>query len=364
MKYCPECGYKFPVENQFCQVEDLMTLQAAFEIYYEDLVDRKISSAKQELSRWNKHIRDYLGRFPLYNIHLQDLNRFKKQLKVRESTKYLILGTISRIYNRLIELEVYHGENPVKLKALKFKNPKQKRKRWLTIAQSEMLMDELAHKPDPAVYKMAAFALYAGLRIGEIHKLTWRNVDYAARKLVAIPTKDKNDPYKTRDIPYGSKLNKIIMQIYPYFSGQPDRLFFPVNFNYKQFYQAVDHLGFNNGVAPGDRINKISFHSLRHSFATHHILNGTDIKTVQYLMGHAELTSTIVYLKASAEEAKKAQEKLDELRHRPHTTYGDISPEAAGNALRSVIKKRPTILYNVGDFSKGKEAKNATPTTL
>jgi len=68
-----------------------------------------------------------------------------------------------------------------------------------------------------------------------------------------------------------------------------------------------------NAVPKAGRPKRITSHTLRYSFATHLLESGTDIRTVQNLLGHADVSTTMIYFHVMKRPGAGAPSPLDNL---------------------------------------------------
>lgn len=76
----------------------------------------------------------------------------------------------------------------------------------------------------------------------------------------------------------------------------------------RQAQKIINKIAWNAGIR-----KRVFCHALRSSFATHLLENGTDIRVIQELLGHSNLSTTERYTKVSTEQLKKVKSPLDNL---------------------------------------------------
>ena len=155
---------------------------------------------------------------------------------------------------------------------------------------------------------MVMLAYGAGLRVSEICKLRVDDID--GKRLLLHVRHSKRG--RERFVMLSPRLLATLRTYWkrsrprgPYlFPGRDPAKLFTREAVHKAIIQAVRRVGISKSVSP---------HTLRHSFATHLLDAGTDLRTLQVLLGHASLKSTMAYLHVSTARVQSIQSPLDTL---------------------------------------------------
>jgi len=175
--------------------------------------------------------------------------------------------------------------------------------------------DEVAKMIDAAttlLHRTLLMTLYStGMRRAEIIRLKVSDID--SQRMVIHIRQGKGS--KDRDVPLSPKLLETLREYWRWkkprtylFPGHAQRGSTGEHLTSKAIYHAV------KGAARRAGIQKnVGPHTLRHSFATHLLESGADLRTIQLLLGHASLNHTTVYLHLSQRHLRACRNPLDEL---------------------------------------------------
>jgi integrase len=221
---------------------------------------------------------------------------------LRPSTVNRDLNVVKALFNKAIAWS-YIKESPAKpIKPMKVRKGID---RFLSEQEVGALLDACQGAQKIYLYPVVCIAIFAGLRRGEILRLRWEDVDFKANKLHVVsregaPTKNG----ESRSVPMNRTLREILRR-------HPRRLDTPYLFHHpdgKPFDQIDNSF---SSVRRRSGIAYFRFHDLRHTFASHLVMAGVDIRTVQELLGHKDIKMTMRYAHLGPEHMRKAVEVLD-----------------------------------------------------
>ena len=272
----------------------------------------------------NTHILPELGNFSVSELSATQINEFLSKklhnggLENNSPLSPSYVSTMSMIINGAIKYAVNENLCPA------MKNPIFKPtlyKKQISILNNSDYKKLVSYLSDNinSTKTGVLLALYTGLRIGEICALKWDNVDLksmiihikstVSRVNIEGKTKFILEAPKTkssvRDIPIPTKLGNILKSLYKvrksdYVVSDKEGFVIPRTLEYR-FHRITNLLG----------IEEISFHALRHTFATNCLSNGMDVKSLSEILGHANASTTLqIYVHPSMEVKRKQINKV------------------------------------------------------
>lgn len=180
----------------------------------------------------------------------------------------------------------------------------------LTTGEVDQLL-QFADLPDPLSIRnqtMLYFLYGTGLRVSELVRLPTIGVNVSAGYVRVLGKGDKE-----RLVPFGEELRERLEDYLAssrplLLKGRISPFLFISNrgtaMTRLRFWQIIQEVCLRQGV-----LKPISPHSLRHSFATHLVENGADLRSVQMMLGHADIATTQIYTHVDGSRLKAAHKK-------------------------------------------------------
>ncbi len=272
--------------------------------------EKYLNKTKDELRLRNysqKTIKSYSGCLKDY-FNFLNTNKGIVDLKSVEKVKKFLLnkqnkGNSGQTINLYLNaIKFFYRDILKNNEKIDLKFSKTSKKLPVVLSHSE-IEKILSHIRNGKHKLMISLVYGAGLRISEVINLKVQDVDLNELTIHLKQAKGKKDRITILSPKIKEELNNFLM------NKQMKDLVFESERGGKLSERTAQKV-FENGLKSA-KINKpATFHSLRHSFATHLLENGVDVRYVQELLGHANIRTTQIYTKVTNPSLKNIKSPL------------------------------------------------------
>lgn len=268
------------------------------------LAENSIKAYLRDLDKVARHFEaEELGPLQMNLFRLEKCLRELQEFGISARSQARLISSLKAFYKYLI-LEDYLSENPAEL----LEGPKleQKLPEYLEEEEIAAMIDSIDRSKPEGMRNVAIFeTLYAcGLRVSELVGLRLSDL-FFKEELIRVIGKGN----KERLVPINSLAQKMI-NIYreevrihlPIKKGSEDILF--LNRRGAALSRAMIFNLVKDAAASAGIRKNISPHTFRHSFATHLVKHGADLRAVQEMLGHESITTTEIYTHLSQQQLR------------------------------------------------------------
>lgn len=215
-------------------------------------------------------------------------------------------GLLAASGHTMVNALLFYYQQVAGMKAFELTLPRPKKEKKLP---SVLTMDEclqIFRVVDNPKHKLLLLIGYgAGLRVSEIVNLEWRDILFTEHKIHIKNAKGKKD--RMVMLPYS------IVESLDYYRKlyQPNQYVFEGQFAGEPYSTGSVQAVMRDALKKAGLTKKASVHTLRHSFATHLLESGTDIRYIQKFLGHASIKTTMVYTHVTKMATDKISSPLD-----------------------------------------------------
>lgn len=285
-------------------LDDLINEFCTYLLIDKNYSKNTIDAYRNDLEMFNKFVNKSIN-----SIDDNDIKSYLKYLKDNKHNERSIARNTSslRSFYKFLIINKHVKTNPMEnITSIKLSK---KLPDILTIDEINKILDiKITDNYSVRNKAMLELIYAAGLRVSELINLKTYDIDTLEN---IVRTMGKGN--KERIIPIGeyatNALNSYLSIRYTFLKKEINDYLFLNNHGKKMtrqgFFKIIKKLAQDNNIK-----KDISPHTLRHSFATHMINNGADLRTIQELLGHSDISTTQIYTHVSTEKLKQEFESF------------------------------------------------------
>lgn len=182
--------------------------------------------------------------------------------------------------------------------------PNIKRENKLPVVLSKAEIEKMVLTTKNLNHRLIIQIAYAtGMRVSEITNIKWPDIDFHRNIIHIKLSKGKKD----RVVMLSPKIKKSLKSL----SQEKEGYVFITTRGGKYTTRTIEKIVENAKNKAGIK-KKVTPHTLRHSFATHLLERGTDIRYIKDLLGHSRIETTLIYTKVSNKDLSNIKSPIDD----------------------------------------------------
>lgn len=258
--------------------------------------DYTIKNYQLDLTDFFKYVdKSNIDFLSIENIHVRGYLKYLDTCNLKNTTISRRISALRTFYNYLLEKGLVKSNI-----FLNVKNPKLEKKlpNYLNYTEIEELLASIDTKTDEGLERRLLIEMFysTGCRVGEMVNIKISDIDFNSKSIKVMGKGSKE-----RIVYYGDYASKYLED---YLKNKDKKGYLFTNKRGEKLTieeveyivrDIMKHISIKTHVTP---------HTLRHTFATHLLNNGADIRTVQELLGHANLSTTGIYTHVSSDRLK------------------------------------------------------------
>ena len=266
--------------------------------------ENTISSYKRDLNKTNTYINKDFAK-----LNKKDIQNYIQKLSKSENASSVsrCISTLKSFY-KFLELNKYTNKTPLTT----ITNPKTVKKlpKILSEEEIEKLLDiNLKTDFDYRNKAMLELMYSSGLRVSELINLNVNDIDLSNASVRIFGKGSKERIIPLNDYAIDALNNYILNHRRSLFKHGESNYLFLNNHGNKMtrqgFFKILEKIAKEKGIK-----SELSPHTLRHSFATHLLKHGADLRSIQELLGHSDISTTQIYTHITSERLQKNYEEF------------------------------------------------------